>query len=361
MANRCAQGEENLADEVGDVKYSREERLGIIVEVAKDTGFLVCSELFEMLSLSLTESDVAELIDTYNITVTYEPVEEVPAKVNLTKDQEYAMVAGIQLGNRSDFCMKQIIKHYHRQQVSMIINNIPVCERSYIDEITDEMMWEMTYRYFDLRKNTRLVTFLNVSTPMKVLREYMYGDYVNGMKLPEKRHILITKVKRYFAENGIDVEKCSNKELKKCVEELTAKGVSITMRDLTAVVSDMVTKTVPLSTEAYADVLDTVDAGAITQSSVSVTNTVSAESMYIEAEKYTILSNIMDKELSSIEKYIIYRYHGFISEEKITRKELAEYMGVELKQLMAIERGALKKLRERIMADAPELADFSYT
>ena len=49
-----------------------------------------------------------------------------------------------------------------------------------------------------------------------------------------------------------------------------------------------------------------------------------------------------------------------MKEEKVTRKELAECMGVELKQLMAIERGAMNKLRKSILREAPDLAEFSY-
>ena len=360
MANRCAQREESLSTDVETVKYSRDERLGIIACVAKDTGSEICVELLEMLSLSLNDADVAELLNTQNIKVTFEPIEEIPAKVNLRKDQEYALIAGIQLGVRDDFCMRQIIKHYHNRMVALLKSCIPASEANYVNEITDEVVWEMISRYFDMRTNNSLLSMLKVAAPRKVLRSYMYREPLNGVKIPEKRYLLMMKVKKYFADNGVDLERFSNKEMRGCIEYLKANGYDITMPELSEIVCDFTTQAVPLSSEAYVDVLEKSEAEAITDSTVSLKSMISAELKYFESQTSIMLSAIMDKELTSDEKYVIFRYRGLLSGEKITRTELAEYMGVELKQLMAIERRAMNKLRKSILREAPELAEFSY-
>ncbi|SEM00708.1 hypothetical protein SAMN04487770_12331 [Butyrivibrio sp. ob235] len=342
-------------------RYSYEEKLGIIAAVAKDTESLVCCELIEMLSLSLKDDRVVSFLNDNAIQVTYESIEDIPAKTNLRKDQEYALVAGLQLGVRADFCMNQIIKHYHNQQVMQIKNKIPASEMGYLNEITDEMVWEMIYRYFDLKTNNSLVAMLNNTVPRKVLREYMYGEFVNGIKIPEKRRILMSKIKRYYDERGIDVEAISNKDIKECLAFFTERGYDINRRDIMEMTRELSIRNIPLSSEAYSDVLDTANAGEIKQSTISLLDMNSAEDTFLKSQKFVILNEILNNELSSMEKAVIYIYHGFVSDKKISRKDLASYLGVELNEVMAIERKALKKIRNKILDQAPELAEFNYT
>ncbi len=337
-------------------KYTKSERLGIVKAVARDTNGKVCELLLKMLSLHVKDEEVEKLIEENHIIVTYEKIEEIPAKVNLEKDQEYALVAGLQRGIDSDFCMKHIIKHYHIQQSVNIRKNVPTIDKSQLSDITDELMCEAMLKYFDLRKNTSLVSLLNSAVPKMALREYVFNEHINGKRYPEYRRNQMTKIKNYLFDRCGDLDNVKTDDIQACYEEI-GKKYDISMMDIMDIWSDLMSKSTTLYREAEErDILESTDTEKIVNTTASLENCKSAENHVVATYMASRILELVKSLSYQEEAILVYRY-GLLGKEQLTRNEIASELGLELKELHSIERKAMNQLKKVILNEEPELRD----
>lgn len=351
---QCSQNEgEKFKD-----RYSKMEKMGILAAVAKDTDGKVCAELITMLGLTLNDPLVAEVIKDNAIEIYYDSISDIPASTNLKKDQEYALIAGLQLEIEPDYCMYNLQKHYHRQQAMKIRNYIPLMERRYLDEITDEMIFETAKLRFDLTRNNAFVAFMNITNPGKTYREYSVKEYQNGIIISEERHLLTLKVKRFYTEHGYDLDSIGDDQIMECIHALGKDSVKV-RKEIMEITRDLIMEEVPLVNSEGVDAFEVNEIDPAGNAAFAASAISSPENRVVNSMLISYVYDLLDSRSDEEKAILSYRF-GLKCKERLTRNEIAAELGMEYKEVQNIERRALNALYKKIMSQAPEVKDLIY-